>query len=179
MRGGWRHPGLPSHVPCQGAELGCLQPVGEADCLRVATSQVMAEAKGSVRPGPTCAHLCPPVPRGGSCTLTLSVSPTLPLRVSGTLCCSACTGKKHLLQQQNIKKLQGTKNNCVQAQLDKLWTTRYKETQRPTSTSEQPGAKAGSSACPLHTTPPEPGYLPADPWTHPQPHPVSGAPSSF
>ena len=37
----------------------------------------------------------------------------------------------------------------------KLWTTRYKKTKNPTATSEEPGAKAGYRACPLHSTPPK------------------------
>ena len=38
----------------------------------------------------------------------------------------------------------------------KFWTTRYKKGQKnPTATSEEPGAKAGSCAGPLRSTPPK------------------------
>ena len=36
-----------------------------------------------------------------------------------------------LLQQQNTKKLSGTKNNCVHAQLGQILDKRYKETKKP------------------------------------------------
>ena len=95
---------LPSHVLHQSAGLGRLQPL-EADCLRVATGQVTAEAEGSVWPRAASA-LGPPVPAGGPCALTLSVSLSLfSPRGPGTLCCRAFTRKNHLLQKQNTKKL--------------------------------------------------------------------------
>ena len=48
-----------------------------------------------------------------------------------------------LLQQQNTKKLYGTKNNCMHAQLGQTLDKRYKETKNPATTFEEPGAKAG------------------------------------
>ena len=58
---------------------------------------------------------------------------------------------KCILKQQNTKKLQVTKNNCVKNNKitkckynwGKLWTRRYKKTENLTATSEEPGAKAG------------------------------------
>ena len=51
-----------------------------------------------------------------------------------------------LLQQQNAKKPQGTKSNCASGQV-------LDESAR-TATSEEPGAKEGRCACPLHSVPP-------------------------
>ena len=49
-----------------------------------------------------------------------------------------------LLKQQNTKKLYGTKNNCVHAQLGQILDPkRYKRPKNPTSTSEEPRAKTG------------------------------------
>ena len=48
-----------------------------------------------------------------------------------------------LLQQQNIKKLPGTKNNCMHAQLQEILDKRYKETKKSTTTFEEPGVKTG------------------------------------
>lgn len=65
-----------------------------------------------------------------------------------------------LLQQENTKKLHGTKNNHVPAQLGQILDPKYhKETNKPTVTFEEPGAKtgvrskAGSYTRPWHTTP--------------------------
>ena len=38
---------------------------------------------------------------------------------------------KHLFQQQNTKKLYGTKNNCMRVQLGQIMDKRYKKTQKP------------------------------------------------
>lgn len=66
---------------------------------------------------------------------------------------------KCLLQQQNTKKQQGTKNNCLYACWWKLWTTRHKKTKIPTVISEEQVPKTGNPEksrvlqFPLHTTP--------------------------
>ena len=98
---------------------------------------------------------------------------------------------KRLLQQQNTKKLYGTKNNCVRAQLEQILDQKIQKdkkkkkttTNNPTATSEQPGAKTGCweqkqgtahASCPQHHQkggkPPKPAVQP-DPWTHAYPHP--------
>ena len=67
-----------------------------------------------------------------------------------------------VLEQQNTKKLYGTRNNCVHGHLGQILDERYKktkkDTKRPSATSEEPGAKPGYWACPLHTTPPKKGW---------------------
>ena len=60
---------------------------------------------------------------------------------------------KHLLEQQNTKKLQGTKNHCIHAQLGQIMN-KIQKGHKPTAISEVPGAKAGSPAGSLHTAPP-------------------------
>ena len=45
---------------------------------------------------------------------------------------------KPLLEQQNTKKLYGTKNNCLHAQLGQILDKTFKETKNPTATSEGP-----------------------------------------
>ena len=68
-----------------------------------------------------------------------------------------------LLEQQNIEKLYGTKNNCVHGQLEQILDP--KDTKRPKrpnchfwgawSKNRVSGVKAGYCICPLHTTPPK------------------------
>ena len=67
-----------------------------------------------------------------------------------------------LLEQQNTKKLYGTKINYVHVQLGQILDKRFKETKKPScqfwrvwSKSRRSGAKAGYCACPLHTMPPK------------------------
>ena len=48
-----------------------------------------------------------------------------------------------LLQQQNTKKLHGTKNNHMHAQLGQILDPKDTETNKPTVTFEEPGAKTG------------------------------------
>ena len=48
-----------------------------------------------------------------------------------------------LLEQQNTKKLDGTKNNCMHMQLGQILDKRYKDQKNPTATFEEPRAKAG------------------------------------
>ena len=82
---------------------------------------------------------------------------------------------KCLLGQQNTKKLQRTKNNCIHVQLEWILDKIQKSPrpQNPATTYEEPGAKIGYCACPLHSTPPKgwanqlshpptwpPGYIP-------------------
>ena len=57
------------------------------------------------------------------------------------------------LQQPNAKKLYRTKNNCVRGQLGQVLDKRYKGSKK--ATFEEPGAKAGQCACPLHIPPPK------------------------
>ena len=57
-----------------------------------------------------------------------------------------------LLQQQNAKKLYGTKDNTVHSTWDKFGTQGTKRLKNPTVTFEEPGAKAGYCTCLLHTT---------------------------
>lgn len=60
-----------------------------------------------------------PVPGAGpACSPTLLLSPTLPSEGPWDPLLQCLRREKHLFQQQNTKKLQGTKNNCVQAQLE-------------------------------------------------------------
>ena len=74
------------------------------------------------------------------------------------------------------KKLYETKNNCVCAQLGQILDKRWKIDQKsPTATFEEPGAKAGYWACPLHNTPQSVGILPKltsalTPRHYPSPH---------
>ena len=67
-----------------------------------------------------------------------------------------------LLQQQNTKKLSGTKNNCMPAVRVNSGPKRYKETKKPNchfwrawSKSRGWGPRAGYCAHPLHTPPPK------------------------
>ena len=77
-----------------------------------------------------------------------------------------------LLEHRNTKKLHGTKNNCVHVELGQMQDERYKETKKiPTAAFEEPGAKAGYCAYPLHTTPPK-GWGCKIPKPHPYPHPT-------
>ena len=55
-------------------------------------------------------------------------------------CFSACSWT-HILKQHNMKKLYGTKNNCIHMQLGQILDKRYKETKNPTAIFEEPGAK--------------------------------------
>lgn len=84
-------PGLLSHVPGSWAGLQC-----KRQCL------------------PAALRLGGP-PR---CSPTLLLSPTLPSEGPWDPLLQCLRREKHLFQQQNTKKLQGTKNNCVQAQLE-------------------------------------------------------------
>ena len=59
-----------------------------------------------------------------------------------------------VLKQQNTKRLFGTKSNQVHTWLGQI-LAKDTETEKPTGTFEEPGAKAGYSACSLHTIPPE------------------------
>ena len=73
----------------------------------------------------------------------------------GALCCSACTWTNVSSSnkiQRNYKEIKITA--CMHS-WSKLWTKSYKKTKNPTATSEELGAKAEYSACPLHTTPPK------------------------
>ena len=115
------------------------------------------------------------------------------LRQAGTLCCSACTWT--ILEQQNTKKLWGTKNRCVHAQLGQIMDNKIQKDQKPNchfwrarGKNRVSGAKAGyffTTPCPLHTTPkggakhlshsscPIPGYTPTlTPYKEPA-HPTS------
>ena len=76
----------------------------------------------------------------------------------GTLCCSTAILALDtlVLEQQNTKKLYGTKSNRTHTQLGQI-LAKDTETKKPTATFEKPGAKAGYSACTLHTPPPEGG----------------------
>ena len=53
---------------------------------------------------------------------------------------------KPLLQQQNTKKLQGTKNNFMHGQLGQIMNKKIQKDQNPTATSEVSRAKAGDRA---------------------------------
>ena len=74
-----------------------------------------------------------------------------------------CLSNKPLLEQQNAKKLYGTKNNCMHAQLGQNYGKKIQRDQknpnchfwRAWSKNRVLGAKAGYWACPLHSTPPE------------------------
>ena len=86
---------------------------------------------------------------------------------------------KGLLEQQNTKKLYGTKNNCTHAQLGQIMDKKIQKdkNKKPTATSEEPGAKAGYCACPLHTVPRKGGQTtqataPARPLDPPLPSPA-------
>ena len=61
----------------------------------------------------------------------------------GPLCCSACTWTHLSPSNKQTRKLYGTKNNCVHAQLGQILDKRYTETKNPTAAFEEPGAKAG------------------------------------
>ena len=68
-----------------------------------------------------------------------------------------------LLKPQNTKKLYGTKNNCVHAQLGQILDPKdTKRPKNPTAAFEEPVAKPGrqeqkqgTAHAPLHTPPPE------------------------
>ena len=80
---------------------------------------------------------------------------SVPLRLAGTWdallpCLHLDT---HFLQQQNTKKLSGTKHNCMHVQLGQILDKRYKKTH----TQKNPFLKSQEQklrACPLHSTPP-------------------------
>ena len=76
----------------------------------------------------------------------------------GTLGCSACTWTKVSSSNGNYL---GLKITACMCSWGKLWTIRCKMTKKktPTSTSEEPGAKAGYCICPLHTAPPGMGSV--------------------
>lgn len=77
-----------------------------------------------------------------------------------------------LFQQKIPTNYMGLKTAVCMCIWGKLWTRVYKKTKSPVATSEEPGAKTGYCACPLHTTPPK-GWanpLKPDPWTQPYPH---------
>ena len=90
-----------------------------------------------------------------------------------------------LFQQQNTKKLHGTKNNCVDVQLGQILDKRYKETKKAQlsllrSLEQKQGVTSKSRVLSmppaLNTTrgvgkPPKP-HLQPDLWTHPYPHPI-------
>ena len=103
---------------------------------------------------------------------------------SGTLCCNARTWTP-LLKQQNSKKLHGTKNNCVHAQLGQILDP--KDTKRPKNNNnnqwpllrslEQKLGVGSKSTETLHTAPRERwadhlSHPPGQPWAHPCPHPI-------
>ena len=87
---------------------------------------------------------------------------------------------KHLLQQRNTNKLQGTKNNCMHAQLGQIRDKIQKrpKTQLPLLKSQeqkQGVSSKGRLLCmpPTHTTTIGVGKpLRHDPWIHPYPHPM-------
>ena len=74
-----------------------------------------------------------------------------------------------LRTQQNTKRLYGTKRNCTYAQLGQILDKRHKETKKPNSHSEAPGAKAegwehSRVPCnPPHTTPSK-AWVRKTPW---------------
>ena len=92
-----------------------------------------------------------------------------------TVCCCACTWTDVSLGDKIQRNCKGLKINVYMRSWGKLWT-RYTETRNPSATSEEPGAKAGYCACPLHSTS---SRRWADHLSHPSsPYPVSGT-SSF
>ena len=71
---------------------------------------------------------------------------------------------KHLLEQQNAKKLYGPKTNCA-AGVNSGQKIQKDQKKKPTSTSEAPVAKAGHCACRAYhhlrrSKPPQPPLLP-------------------
>ena len=69
---------------------------------------------------------------------------------------------KHLLHQQNTKKLWGTENTCMPVPVGQIMDNRIQKDQkrnchfwRTGSKSRVLGAKVGYYACPLHTIPPK------------------------
>ena len=72
---------------------------------------------------------------------------------------------KHLLEQQNAKKLYGPKTNCA-AGVNSVEKIQKDQKKKPTSTSEVPGAKARHCACRAYhhlrrSKPPQPPLLPS------------------
>lgn len=88
---------------------------------------------------------------------------------------------KRLRQQQNTKKLSGTKSNCPHAQLRQRMINKLQKSQNPTATS----VRSTSSVLflnPAHSTTKWAGRVPKprlqpDPLIHPHPHPPYGASS--
>ena len=72
----------------------------------------------------------------------------------GPLCCRACTWTNISSSYRIQRNHEGLKIAACMHSWGKLWT-RYKKTKNPTATSEEPGAKAGHCACPLHSAPPK------------------------
>ena len=68
-----------------------------------------------------------------------------------TVCCCACTWTDVSSGDKIQRNCKGLKINVYMCSWGKLWT-RYTETRNPSATSEEPGAKAGYCACPLHST---------------------------
>lgn len=111
-------------------------------------------------------------------TSGLSCSPQLRQAGTGDLGCSACIWTKASSKQQNTKKLEGTKNNCVHVQLGKIRNKRYQESKKPNShfwrtwsKNMVSGAKVRHWTCSSHTSPrgwakllrplePDPGHTP-------------------
>ena len=70
-------------------------------------------------------------------------------------CCNACTWTHLSLSNKIQRNYMGLKIIACMCSWGKLWTKRYKRPKNSTATSEEPGAKVGYCACPLHLTPPE------------------------
>ena len=72
-----------------------------------------------------------------------------------TLCCSACTWTNVSWSNKIQINYKGLKITVCMCSWGKLWTKYKKRPKSPTAALEEPGAKAGHCACPLHTAPPK------------------------
>ena len=70
-------------------------------------------------------------------------------------CCHACTWTNLSSSNKIQRNCMGLKITACMCTWGKFWTKDTKRPKNPTATFEEPGAKAGYCACPLHTTPPK------------------------
>ena len=145
------------------------------DYLRCSNMSSPRDARGSWASsrGVPAAHLLSP--RACFCVqgfLNFNLCPPRDKPSPRTLCCSTCP-ETPLLEQQNTKKLYGTKNVCVHSQ-GKFWppkTEKDPKTQLLLLRSLE--QKQGTKHTPCTHQHLKGGQKPLpNPWTHPYPHPI-------
>ena len=129
--------GAPVFPHSQWKRVSLLNKLGKLCSLILLISQMLSKPRESLSIGSCRTSLCISqvnfMAEAFFCSIAGARDPSLP-------CCGACSWT-HILKQHNMKKLYGTKNNCMYTQLGQILDKRYKETKNPTAVFEEAGAK--------------------------------------